>query len=412
MAKTITLPSDWKTAKFKMMFDRLTRKNRDENSNVLTISAYYGLISQEEFFNKSVASEDLSGYYLLKRGDFVYNKSYSAGYNFGAFKQLTHYDSGVVSPLYICFTPSASNKCPEFYVQIFESMLLDREIKTFAQEGARNHGLLNIAVDDFFSMPIPVPPLAEQRRIAEILAAQDSRIALKQRLIDAKKQQKRWLMQNLLTGKVRLPGFSDEWKQVRLGDIGKWRKGSGISKEEARSGSIPAIRYGELYTVHDEYIKQFHSFISEDVAEYSVKLRQGDVLFTCSGETKEEIGKSAAFLDDCVAFAGGDLIILSPDSICQSKFLGYALNSYSIAKQKARFGQGDSIVHISAESLKKIVFGLPSFSEQTAIAERLTTADREIELLARELTQQKLVKKYLMQQLLTGKTRVKEESTV
>jgi type I restriction enzyme S subunit len=207
MAKQ-TIPAGWKSVKFEYLFDRLTQRNTVGNTNVLTISARHGLINQEDFFNKSVASEDLATYYLLERGDFVYNKSYSAGYNYGAFKQLTRYDNGVISPLYICFSASQQNQCPDFYVQYFESMLLDHEIKAFAQEGARNHGLLNIAIGDFFSMSIPFPPLTEQRAIAEILTTADRLIAVKERFIAAKRKQKRWLMQNLLTGK--------KWKTVKF----------------------------------------------------------------------------------------------------------------------------------------------------------------------------------------------------
>jgi type I restriction enzyme S subunit len=194
----------WKAVRFKTMFDRLMRKNTVGNTNVLTISAWQGLINQEEYFSKSVSSEDLSGYFLLYRGEFAYNKSYSGNYKFGAFKRLDRYESGVVSPLYICFTPSAKNKYPEFYMHYFESSLLDREIKAFAQEGARNHGLLNISVDDFFSMKIPIPPLEEQVRIAERLTAADREIELLTQELEQQKLVKKHLMQHLLTGKMRV----------------------------------------------------------------------------------------------------------------------------------------------------------------------------------------------------------------
>ena len=152
------IPIGWDICKFNYMFSRLMRKNKENNSNVLTISAQYGLISQTEFFNKDVSSEDKSNYYLLYKGDFAYNKSYSSGYPFGTIKRLSLYEKGVVSPLYICMQKTDRNLCPDYYLQYFEAGLFNREIKAIAQEGARNHGLLNISVDDFFNTNVVFPP--------------------------------------------------------------------------------------------------------------------------------------------------------------------------------------------------------------------------------------------------------------
>ena len=122
------------------MFSRLSRKNKENNDNVLTISAQYGLISQRVFFNKDIASEDKSNYFLLHNGEFAYNKSYSNGYPFGALKRLDMYDKGIVSPLYICFSANENNECPDFYVHYFEAGMMNREIQAFAQEGAKIMG--------------------------------------------------------------------------------------------------------------------------------------------------------------------------------------------------------------------------------------------------------------------------------
>ncbi len=158
------VPVEWEECHFKKMFSRLKRKNTENNTNVLTISAQYGLINQEEFFNKSVASDDKSNYYLLYKGDFAYNKSYSNGYPFGAIKALEKYEKGVVSPLYICFSPTVENKCPDYYLQYFESGNMNREIQAVAQEDARNHGLLNIGIDDFFNSYLVVPHSPNSKR--------------------------------------------------------------------------------------------------------------------------------------------------------------------------------------------------------------------------------------------------------
>jgi type I restriction enzyme S subunit len=126
MADNTSRITDRTSVRFDKLFNRLQTRNTEGNTNVLTISAQHGLISRQDFFNKSIASEDLSNYYLLRKGDFAYNKSYSSGYNYGAVKCLTNYESGVVSPLYICFSVAKGNECPEFYAQYFESALLDK----------------------------------------------------------------------------------------------------------------------------------------------------------------------------------------------------------------------------------------------------------------------------------------------
>lgn len=195
---------EWKNYRLNQITKRIKRKNDVANDNVLTISAQYGLINQSEFFNKEIASEDKSNYYLLRRNDFAYNKSYSSGYPFGAIKRLTRYDVGIVSPLYICFQIAAKEVSLEYMEQSFEAGLMNREIQAFAQEGARNHGLLNIAVDDFFNAKIVLPSYDEQLAIADILTAADKEIDLLRRDLEHEKQKKKALMQLLLTGIVRV----------------------------------------------------------------------------------------------------------------------------------------------------------------------------------------------------------------
>ncbi|MEK4876022.1 restriction endonuclease subunit S [Bacillus sp. FSL W8-0102] len=226
------IPDDWSVVRLKDKFDRITTKNKKGVTNVLTISAQQGLINQEEFFNKSVASKDLSNYILLEKGDFAYNKSYSNGYPYGAIKKLKNYDEGVVSSLYICFRPSKNNKSSDFYEQYFEAGMLNHEIHAIAQEGARNHGLLNISIADFFNSFIIDGDENELNKIADILFTWDKAIELKEKLIEQKKEQKKGLMQKLLTGEVRLPGFEGEWEEYKVEDICALGRGRVISKKE------------------------------------------------------------------------------------------------------------------------------------------------------------------------------------
>ena len=197
--------SKWTHSKFNSVFERITCKNEEFNSNILTISAQNGLISQKDFYNKRIASVDTSKYILLKNGEFAYNKSYSNGYPLGAIKRLDLYEKGVVSSLYICFKLNNSDSCSDFWKYYFEAGMLNREIKMIAQEGARNHGLLNMATEDFFNMLLFYPKdIKEQQKIADILNKSGKEIQLLNSKLEKLKEQKKGLMQKLLTGQIRV----------------------------------------------------------------------------------------------------------------------------------------------------------------------------------------------------------------
>ena len=243
-----------------------------------------------------------------------------------------------------------------------------------------------------------IPPRPEQRRIAEALSDMDEQIASMEKLSAKKKAIKQGAMQELLTGKRRLPGFSGEWERICLSEIGHFIKGSGISRADASSGKLPAVRYGELYTKHDNYVKEYYSHISFDVAQTAVPVTYGAILFAASGETKEEIGKCAAIIDDHIVYAGGDILIFMPDKPVHPVFWGTLLNTPEVCKQKAQWGQGDAIVHIHVT--------IPDYEEQAAIADVLLSADREIDLLETQVTKARQIKQGMMQQLLTGTIRL------
>ncbi|WP_288982972.1 restriction endonuclease subunit S [uncultured Treponema sp.] len=301
----------------------------------------------------------------------------------------------------------------------FISELINEVVK-FPNEST---GVPQLTVPQIKDVLIPLPPLPEQQRIAKALSDVDALISTTEKLIQKKKNIKQGAMQNLLTGKKRLPGFGpqtkspaykqtelglipDDWEVKKLSEFGTFSKGSGISREESNTGEYPAVRYGELYTTHNDYIKSFYSHISYEVASKSKKINKGDLLFTCSGETKEDIGKCVAFIGNEKAYAGGDLLILSPTVNIDSLFYGFLLNTTVAVKQKSSMAQGDAVVHISAESIGKIRVPFPSKEEQTSIANVLSSMDKEIETLNTKLEKYRNLKTAMMQQLLTGKIRL------
>ncbi len=196
---------DWQTSPLSSCFDILTSRNSELNDNVVTISAQLGFVRQEEFFKKRVASKVLENYYLINRGDFAYNRSYSNGYPFGAIKRLSNHDKGVVTTLYICFAAKrGAGINSQFFEYYFESGRLNRGLSTVTNEGGRAHGLLNITKEDFGSREITYPSLPEQTAIAAILCDMDAELTALESKLTKARHLKQAIMQELLTGRIRL----------------------------------------------------------------------------------------------------------------------------------------------------------------------------------------------------------------
>lgn len=247
--------------------------------------------------------------------------------------------------------------------------------------------------------------LSEQQRIVSVLSLWDTAIAKQTALIEQLTLRKRGLMQQLLTGKKRLKGFGGEWKEVRLGEIGVFFKGGGVPKDKITNSGNKCLTYGDLYTKYDFVISDVKSYIDDHTANESVKIRYGDICFAGSGETKEDIGKCAAFIDNEYGYAGGDIIVFRAND-CNPITLSYILNSSDVIRQKSNMGQGHSVVHIYPYQLEKLLIKLPSRAEQDAIATILMESDKEIEIQKQKLAAMQAQKKGLMQVLLTGKKRI------
>ena len=195
----------WQKVKLGEICKRVIRRNSENNTNVMTISAQQGFVSQTDFFNKSIASETLDNYYLIQRDEFCYNKSYSNGYPMGAIKRLKEIEKAVVTTLYICFSIINEQKLNiDFFEQFCENGGLNQRLMKVANEGGRAHGLLNVTSSDFFNLSFKLPDIKEQKAIANILIAIDEEINIQRKKIETLRSQKRGLMQQLLTGKTRV----------------------------------------------------------------------------------------------------------------------------------------------------------------------------------------------------------------
>jgi len=205
---------NWEKTKLADITKRVLRKNKGVVSErPLTISAQYGLIDQRDFFNKVVASENLEGYYLLKKGEFAYNKSYSNEYPWGAVKRLDSYDEGALSTLYICFECIGVDG--DWLVHYFDSPKWNGQVSAIAVEGARNHGLLNVGIEDFFGTQHFVPKnKKEQKKIATFLNLIDERISTQIRIIKDLKS-----LSDVICERLYNPSEKDSWQTYKYADL-------------------------------------------------------------------------------------------------------------------------------------------------------------------------------------------------
>ena len=207
------------------------------------------------------------------------------------------------------------------------------------------------------------------------------------------------------TAKTDMQRFSGEWETKQLKELGQFSKGRGIKRDDVTDEGAPCVRYGELYTQYQDYILKVASRIPQDVAATALPIKKGDLLFAGSGETAEEIGRCAAYLGEEQAYAGGDVIVLTPSGQ-NSVYLGHLMNFPIVSAQKARLGQGDAVVHIYINNLAQVQIELPPIAEQNAIAEVLSDVDGLLNALEALITKKQAIKQAVMQQLLTGKTRL------
>jgi type I restriction enzyme S subunit len=189
----------WEQRKLGDVTTRIVRKNQDLESTLpLTISSQYGLVDQITYFNNRVASRDVRNYYLVKKGEFAYNKSYSDGFPFGAVKRLDHYEMGVLSTLYIIFALNTDVMDSDYLVSYYETNNWHKEIAVRAAEGARNHGLLNISANDFFDTALKYPRArSEQAQIGRFFKQLDNLITLHQRKLEKLKNVKKAMLDKM-----------------------------------------------------------------------------------------------------------------------------------------------------------------------------------------------------------------------
>lgn len=406
----ITIPNNWEVVYLKDIAEKSTKKNSDlEILDVFSNSAINGIVLQNDFFDKDIAQKDnLDSYYIVENGDFVYNPRISKYAPAGPINRNIKGIRGVVSPLYTVFRISSELNI-NFFELYFKSNLWIKYICSVANYGAR-HDRMNISNNDFYKMSIPLPPEAEQEKIVTILTIWNNAIEKQKLLIQEKKQFKKGLMQKFLNGEVRFDGFKDEWKDFKLSDIGSTFNGiTGKTADDFGVGNGKYITYKSIFDSNKIDINTV-DIVNINSSENQNLVKFGDIFFTVSSETPEEVGMSSVLLDDventylnsfCFGYRLKNFKTLKPH------FARFYFRSFYIRDKIMKLAQGSTRFNLSKKEVLKITIKLPSIEEQDKIADVLTNASNEINLLKKELEELKQQKKGLMQNLLTGKVRVK-----
>ena len=357
---------EWGKYELSHFVTRITRRNKNNESSLpLTISAQYGLVDQISFFNKTVASVDLSGYYLLYNGDFAYNKSYSNDYAWGAVKRLDKYEKGCLSSLYFVFRPN-DNVDSDYLTHYFESSKWHKGISNIAGEGARNHGLLNMAVDDYFATKHYLPSLHEQKKIARFFNAITRRIEIQNKIISK--------YETLIKGLCDMIFSSIEGNILPLKAIASIEKGQQINGMSlAKTGKYYYLNGG---IAPSGYIDDYNT------SEETISISEG--------------GNSCGFVSYNIQkfWSGGHCYTLKIiTEQCRSKYLFFYLKYKEKDIMQLRVGSG--LPNIQKKSLENFNVKLPNYKKQCFVERILEviTAKKEIEnaLLERFQSQKKFL---------------------
>ncbi len=371
--------------------DRIRRKNTQNETDIpLTISSLDGLIDQRTYFGKPIASKDMSNYYLLKKGEFAYNKSYSNGFPVGSIKRLDNYDCGALSTLYICFSLKKNSKFNSDYIKYyFESSFWHKKVKEICAEGARNHGLLNVSVDAFFEIEHTLSSNPhEQKKIASFLSSYDELIKKESDKINELQLRRKSILNKIFKQEIRFNKYNDNWETYELGDFLK------EYSEKNKEQKYEPVAVGKLGIRKRTDV--FNRELSEDYSKN--KLIYANTLIIAMGTKQIDIA--------IVPKEEKEIYSVSPayttyhiENI-DEKFLKYMLENFNSLLSKkymiVSVRQGKSV---DKENLLLHTFDIPNTEEQEKIVSFLELIDKQIEIENTILDNYRMIKKSLLQNL-------------
>jgi type I restriction enzyme S subunit len=401
------IPEDWRVKSFGELFSYRNGVNAEKESygqgvrfiNVLepiTYSHIYG----PEITGQVTLPESVAASYAVRRGDVLFNRTSETQEEVGLAATYLGSERVVFGGFVIRGRPTDGNLDPTYCGYALRAPSIRLQIIPMGQGAIRS----NIGQSNLSLVLAPVPPLPEQRAIATALSDVDALLGALDRLIAKKRDLKLAAMQQLLTGQTRLPGFHGEWEVKRLDSVADVLKGKALSKSlTTASGTRLCILYGELFTTYGRVISEV---VGRTNSSEGCPSMWGDVLMPGSTTTTgADLAAASALIMDDVAL-GGDIIIIRRngrgyDPVFMANYLTHA-RRYEIAE----LTQGITIHHLYGKDLKSLSLQLPPLPEQAAIAAVLSDMDAELAALEQRLVKTRALKQGMMQELLTGRTRL------
>ncbi|MFR5134419.1 MAG: restriction endonuclease subunit S [Acutalibacter sp.] len=404
------VPEEWEDTSFSTLFTSTSDYTEDlEKYPLYSLTIEGGVTPKTERYERSHLVKKEDSYKIVRPNDYAYNPM---NLRFGAVARYKGDIPVAVSGYYDIFTTVYKSDLPfmdsfltcgpmiTYYNRVSTGSLVEKQRVHFSQ---------------FLGFVLPLPSRKERVPIAAILTTQDKVIELKEKLLAEKQRQKKYLMQVLLTGKKRLPGFSGQWEIKGFNQVFTFGATNTFSREcmcEDSTG-VKNIHYGDILVRYGEVLKlseqEIPSLLSDIGAKITTFVDDGDVVIADTAEdltagkvveVQETHGKKVA--------AGLHTMLCKPIKGCFAPgWLGYYMNSETYHKQLVPYIAGVKVMSISKGNIVKTHILVPPIEEQTAIVKVFSTTDHEIDLLQRDIEQEKQKKKALMQLLLTGIVRVK-----
>ena len=403
------VPLEWKDTPFSTLFASTSDYTDDlEHYPLYSLTIENGITAKTVRYERSHLVKKENSYKIVRPNDYAYNPM---NIRFGAVARHKGSIPVAVSGYYDIFTTVNDSDLAfmdsfltcgpmiTYYNKVSTGSLIEKQRVHFSQ---------------FIEFSLPFPSAEERQKIAELLTTQDKVIELKEKLIAEKQRQKKYLMQQLLTGKMRLPGFSGEWHTRKFSDIFSFLPTNTLSRADMcdDTGLVMNVHYGDVLIKYAEVLRVKQNKIPYIVEGKEpakcVYLQNGDIVIADTAEDMT-VGKATEVQGiTCEKIVSGlhTMCVRPKNSVFAPEWLGFYINSTEFHGQLMRLACGSKVSSISKNTIKDTILNVPTITEQTAIADILSTADREIELLQQELEQEKQKKKALMQLLLTGIVRV------